>query len=83
MNKLKKYILNILIGIDQLGSALTGGDCDETISSRIGKIKRENNGNIPWHYPIARILDSGLDRIDPNHSIDAIEEDEGKDAIIK
>lgn len=33
----KKYIYNILIGIDQLCNAILGGDPDETISSRLGK----------------------------------------------
>lgn len=34
---MKKYLYNILIGIDQLVNALLGGDPDETISSRLGK----------------------------------------------
>jgi len=29
-----------------------------------------------------KMIDWGLDKIDPNHSIDAIEEDEGKEAIL-
>ena len=77
-----KYLINILISIDQLGNTLTGGDPDETISSRIGKIKRSNKGTIPWRKPLTKIIDYGLDKIDPNHSIDAIEEDEGKDSIL-
>ncbi len=28
------YIMNILISVDQLFNALTGGSCDETLSSR-------------------------------------------------
>jgi len=32
-----KYLLNILISIDQLGNTFAGGDPDETISSRLGK----------------------------------------------
>jgi hypothetical protein len=78
---MKKYLINLLIGIDQLGNALTGGDPDETISSRIGKIKRHHNGVVPWRRPLTKIIDFALDKIDPNHSIDAIEEDEGKDAL--
>ena len=76
-----KWSLNILISIDQLGNTLLGGDPDETISSRLGKIKRRNGGKIPWFRPISKFIDYGLDIIDPNHSIDAIEEDEGSEAL--
>jgi len=76
-----KYLVNILISIDQLGNTLMGGDPDETISSRLGKIKRNNGGKIPSTKPLAKVIDWGLDKIDSNHSIDAIEEDEGADEI--
>jgi len=82
MGKLGKWALNVLIGIDQLANALTGGDPDETISSRLGKIKSKHGGEIPWYRPLSRIVDWGLDKIDPGHSIDAIEPDEGKDAVV-
>lgn len=77
-----KYILNVLIGIDQLGNAMLGGDPDETISSRLGKMKVKHGGSIPWYRPLSKVVDWGLDRIDPNHSIDAIEHDEGSEAIL-
>lgn len=32
-----QYLMNVLIALDQLGNAVTGGDPDETISSRVGK----------------------------------------------
>lgn len=76
-----KWILNILTGIDQMGNVLAGGDPDETISSRLGKLKVKHGGIIPWTRPLSKIIDKMLDTIDPNHSIDAIEYDEGKDAI--
>lgn len=79
---MKKWLINVLIGIDQLANAILLGDPDETISSRIGKTKRANGGRIPWKYPIRKIVDWGLDKLDPNHSIDAIEDDEGYDALI-
>lgn len=81
MNPVGQYFFNILIGIDQLGNTLWGGDPDETISSRLGKIKKKNGGKIPWTRPLPKIIDYGLDRIDPNHSIKSIEPDEGKDAV--
>lgn len=72
---LKKYLWNILISLDQLVNTILGGDPDETISSRIGK--RQRKGKIA--YWLCRMLHM----IDPHHCRDAIEEDEGKDAVIK
>ena len=77
-----KYLLNILISIDQFGSAMTGGDPDETISSRLGKLKRKHGGKIPWRHPFSKSIDWVLDKIDPGHSIGSIEEDEGKDGVV-
>ena len=77
-----KWIVNVLIGIDQLGNTLVGGDPDETISSRLGKLKLRHGGRIPWSRPLSRIIDWGLDKIDPNHSVDAIEKDEGDNAVL-
>ena len=77
-----KWLLNILIGLDQLGNALLGGDPDETISSRLGKMKVKYGGRIPWYRPLSKLTDWGLERIDPGHSIDSIEGDEGKDAVL-
>ena len=79
---LGKYLLNFLISIDQLGNTIVGGDPDETISSRLGKLKKKHGGTIPWRRPVAKIIDMGLDKIDKNHSIDAIEADEGKNALL-
>ncbi len=35
------YLLNVIIGLDQLGNTLTGGNPDETISSRVGRAARQ------------------------------------------
>jgi hypothetical protein len=78
-----RYVFNNLIALDQTWNARTGGDPDETISSRIGKIKRAHGGEIPWSHPLARIIDHGLEIIEKDHCINAIEEDEGKDSIVK
>lgn len=77
----KKYLINILISIDQLGNTLVGGDPDETISSCLGKLKLKHNGIIPWYRPLSKIIDWRLNKIDPGHSINAIEEDEGENAV--
>lgn len=75
---MRKWLRNVLIAIDQLGNALTGGDPDETISSRIGKIANKHRTDVcilcRW---IAVSLCWVLDRIDENHCADAIEKDEG------
>lgn len=78
-----KYLVNILIGVDQLFNALSGGDPDETISSRIGRMKRDNGGSVPLRFPVAKLLDKILEDIDPNHCLEAIEEDEGENAILR
>lgn len=88
MSKKKPSVLRFLLAIDQLGnnipllSKLMFGPFaneseDETISSVLGKTKVAHNGKIPWRYPVAKVTDWCLDKIDKNHSIDAIEEDEG------
>jgi len=76
-----RYIMNILISLDQLGNTLLLGDVDETISSRLGRIKNKWGGYIPWTRPVCRLADWILDKIDKNHSIDAIE-NEGSDGLV-
>lgn len=80
--KIAKWGLNILISIDQLFNTILGGDPDEVYSSRIGKLKLKYDGTIPWRRPFAKTIDYLLDKIDKNHSIDAIEYDEGSDAVL-
>lgn len=82
MSHLGKYIMNVLISLDQLGNSLLLGDPDETISSRIGRIKRKWGGRIPWRRPVTRIADWVLEQIDPGHSLNAIEPDEGADGLV-
>ncbi len=72
-----KYIFNILVAIDQLGNALLAGDPDETISSRVGKRVVAGTATLPEIY-----LAGVLDWLDPNHVVDAIERDEGKNSLI-
>lgn len=76
MSKVKKYLINVFIAVDQLANALLLGDPDETISSRAGKAL-ERKG-----WSIAEPLCYLLSLVDFNHCKDAIEEDEGKDALM-
>ena len=78
---LGRYVLNLLLGLDQLGNVLLGGDPDETISSRLGRIATEHGGEIPWSRPLSRLAAWALDRIDEGHCTDAIEPDEGDEGI--
>jgi len=82
MKLLGRYCINVLLSLDQLLNSLLFGDPDETVSSRIGRIKVKWGGQVPFFRPVARLVDKILDRIDPGHSIDAIEDDEGEDGLI-
>jgi hypothetical protein len=74
MAQLKKYIWNLLISIDQLVNALLGGDPDETVSSRCGK--RTNCRFCKWLCDL-------LHKLDYRHCEESIEQDEGKDGILR
>lgn len=71
---MKKYIWNLLVAIDQLGNALTGGDPDETISSRSAKGQIAHKW---WGTAMCRFLDV----FDKGHCPKAIEPDEGKNSL--
>ena len=71
--KVCKYVWNILIAVDQLANTFLGGDPDETISSRAGKVQHKSR----W----AKALCWFLNKLDTNHCRDAIEEDEGKNQL--
>lgn len=45
---------HIAIAFDQLGNATTGGNEDETISSRAGRLRRKRRG---WACVLCRVLD--------------------------
>lgn len=75
-NKSKKYTINIALNLDQLGNTILGGDPDESLSSRAGKGETK----------VARFAAKIIDQIffwQEYHSKNAIEKDEGSDAIIK
>ena len=80
--KIARWPMNILLSLDQLLNSVLGGDPDETVSSRLGRIKVKFGGRIPWTRPVARLTDMVLDWIQKGHSIKAIEKDEGKHGVI-
>ncbi|MDH4230284.1 MAG: hypothetical protein OEW11_11175 [Nitrospirota bacterium] len=73
----RQYAWNILIASDQLGNALLGGDPDETISSRLGKMARAGKHQNRFIRAVGRVLD----RLDPGHLRKSIEDDEGGRAV--
>ena len=83
MHPVGRYFLNQALAIDQLINVMGGGDPDETVSSRVGKIERKHKGRIPWYRPLPRFLCWALDKIDKDHCREAIEEDEGDNAVIQ
>ena len=70
---LGKGAFNVLVALDQLGNTIVGGDPDETISSRAGKL----NGKRLWATNLCRFLNW----LDPGHCTSAIEPDEGGKAL--
>ena len=76
MNKLGKYIINVLIAIDQLTNTLCLGDPDETISSRLGKARATSK----TAEFFAKIVDA-LFFWEPKHTVKSIEPDEGKNEV--
>lgn len=74
-----RYIHSVAVGLDQMIQVVMSpimsckvGNPDETISSRLGRMKVKHGGKIPWWRPLSKVIDMGLDKIDLNHSIDAI-----------
>ena len=72
---MKRYILNVLIALDQFGNALAAGDPDETISSRAGKAQRAGRR---WGCVLCKCLDW----FERDHCAKSIEADEGADAVL-
>jgi hypothetical protein len=77
-----RYLYNLCYSIDQFCNTVLGGDPDETISSRLGKLRRRNSGVIPWSRPVSRAVAALLDALDPGHCNDSIEDDRGGRAIL-
>ena len=86
IKKIGKYFLTIAVSVDQTGNVFckelfndaliypkghSFGNEDETISSVLGKNKLGNT--LTW---TGKILDWILNKLDQNHSINSIEEDE-------
>jgi hypothetical protein len=73
--KLKRYFWNNLVAEDQVWNARTGGDPDETISSRAAKRRKDCR--------FCRWLCTVLDWIDPGHCDKSVEADEGQNSALR
>lgn len=70
-----RYVFNILVALDQLVNTVFGGDPDETISSRSGKLQ----DRVWW----ARGLCWLLNKLDFDHCKRSVEPDEGKNRLVE
>ena len=75
--KLKQYGLNVWEGFDNSASADTGGDPDDTISSRLGKARAK--GSLILSFIANKVALVALELFsDVNHCAKSIEHDEGR-----
>lgn len=77
------YFWNILIAIDQLANTLFGGDPDETISSRLGKWARSGKNKRGNKKVLFKIANFVVEFFEKDHFAKSIEEDEGKNEVLK
>lgn len=70
---IKMYIVNLLLGIDQLGNVIMFGDPDETISGRAGRVWPDST----WRKFIDKLF-----FYQAGHCHKAIESGEGKRDLI-
>lgn len=68
------WLFNFAIAIDQLGNALIGGDPQETISSRAGKLV---DRDVKW----ACVLCKFLDAVDARHCATSRNVNQGRDSV--
>lgn len=62
---MKAWLSGVLLGLDQFGNAVFGGSPDETISSRVGRLRDR--------HKLGRIVDGALGKIESDHGIKSLE----------
>ena len=72
---MKKYLWNILLGLDQFANAILGGDPSETISSRADKAMRAGKR---WGCLLCRFLSL----IQKDHCQKSVDPSVGSNAVI-
>lgn len=76
-----RYIVNLLVSIDQLGNVIAGGNPDNTISSRVGYYTQHSEiRSIPWYWRAFEwIINTTFYPIDgPDHCHEAFHNDAGE-----
>jgi hypothetical protein len=76
-----QYFLGLALAADQALSALRGWDHDETVSSMLGKMERYYGKDFKRRRWFAFQLSKVLNRIEQMHCFEAIEDDEGENAV--
>lgn len=71
LKQFRRYLINILVALDQLVNTIFNGDPDETMSSRAGKDR--DRGRI-----VGCVLCKFLDLFEKDHCTKSIERDRGK-----
>ena len=78
--KYRQFGINVWEGVDNSMSADTGGDPDESLSSRLGKARKR--GSKGWGFIANKVdLVFGEFADDPNHCDRTTERDEGKKQV--
>lgn len=75
MKPILRYLLNLLVLLDQAGNTLAGGSPNETISERAAKAR---NAGKEWGC----LLCKALNWVKPGHCDDALTSTIGDDAVI-
>jgi hypothetical protein len=73
--KLKRFLVNLAVMVDEVGNTLTGGSPNETISSRAGKAQAEGKR---WGCVLCKLLN----KIQKNHCQIAMSVYIGEDAVV-
>ena len=73
------WILNVLIAIDQLGNAITGGNPDNTISARAAHFSRFSDSKFKHYWKIIeKIIDLTFEPVDgENHCLKSYHNEKG------
>ena len=73
------WILKVLIAIDQLGNAITGGNPDNTISARAAHFSRFSDTKFKYFWTvIEKIIDKTFEPIDgKNHCLKSLHAEKG------
>lgn len=75
MKAIGRYLLNLLVLLDQAGNTLAGGSPNETISERAAKAR---NAGRRWGCLLCGLLN----RINPGHCDNALTSTVGDDAVV-